>query len=81
MRRLLITVAALGILTLGEPAAQGWLDAGAQARAGRVCYQRCTRLWKWPSARCRAHCQGRPWAPARKQHDGPKDAVKARPPA
>jgi hypothetical protein len=49
----------LSIAALGEATTQSFFSEGAQARGGRVCYQRCTRYWKKPSAQCRAHCSAR----------------------
>jgi hypothetical protein len=55
-------IAVLVAVTIGEPVAQGWFGSALQARAGRVCYQRCTRHWQWPSQQCRAHCRAGPGA-------------------
>lgn len=49
----------LSIIVFGEATAQNFLSDGAQARGGRVCYQRCTRYLKKPLAQCRAHCSAR----------------------
>lgn len=57
---LLIFISVTAAGAVGEPVVQNWFGLALQARAGRVCYQRCTRDWQRPSQRCRAHCRGRP---------------------